>query len=118
MDMRNTSEEERDPAGERFLSVDMPERSRPSLEEYVRARVALKARRERASPHGDHRLEAIRALAIDLQRDGMRIDAAIAAAWDLVFPVSLPHPQRGTRWQRRIGRQLPGVPLIFGKPDR
>ncbi len=30
----------------------------------------------------------------------------------------LPHPSGGTRWQRWIRYQPPGVPLIFGRPDR
>jgi hypothetical protein len=54
---------------------------------------------------------------MELQQGGMPIEDAITSAWDLVFPPSLPHPRGGTRWQRRIGRH-PGVPLIFGKPDR
>lgn len=94
----------------------MPERSWREQEECIRRKVGARARRNRVPPD-DHRLEWVCAQAIAFQRDGMYVDDAIAHAWDLAFPRPLPHPRRGTRWQRRI-RRSPGVPLRYGKPER
>lgn len=94
----------------------MRERSRRALEECVRRKVDAKARGH-GIPADDHRLGWVRVEVLELQHGGMSIDVAIATAWALAFPASLPHPRRGTHWQRHI-RRHPGAPLIYGKPER